>query len=354
MVNVFLVHSPYQVLVASLVARQIRKEWAGQKFYLIFEGVLGECEFRFPWDQVFVIEATEGKWLGRKERKKVDSSLREIFHNIVTSEKVKIYFSDLAWPLNNHFSIISEKLTNGECSFYIFEDGMGSYVCDKVSFLQAIKMRVRKAVGLLRAGLMFRPYRGLYLGQLNPIVEGVYCFSPSLVSVPTGKEIKIKEKIGVGDRSKQKNGIVLILDQPWKGKVNRKAIEHSRIEVFNFIERLKEDREQVNVYVKRHPRDLSGEKSYFDFDSANMMILNCSACAEDAVASLQPEYVLSLNSTSLLNIKLATKDIICIYIDIPENLLDNKKERVYFMQSKRVFEHVGVVPVSNVQSSVSC
>lgn len=304
----FFAHSSYQVKVSQSVALNLKHP--PEFLILIIEGERFDDNIdRKIWGKVIHIKETKGKKFAPLQRAHANNLLKKIISYRSKSIGVA-YFSDLAWPLNNHLAYAFQR---DGFVINLFEDGSGSYLSKNISTKEILKQQVRKLIGALLLSYRYSPFSGRLLGQDSDIVRDVFLYHPHLVE----NKNKVKEihKINSSQpiQSLPGSSLVLILDQPLELIFKKEEIKRAEEALLSTIA---QEKPGAEIIIKRHPRDPDGRKGINI--TSTMKVINSCLTAETVATELRVDCVFSFLSTALINIKHNNYRINC-YSIAPKN-----------------------------------
>lgn len=287
MLNVFLLHSPYQLYTAQLILRQYFLE--GARNVLVLEGGVPKGLLDSGlWRSVYFVKYSSTV---RESRQGVREICR-IIEKEMKGGGGRIFLSDIAWPANNAVFFSSRFKA---VPFYIVSDGIGSYMGRRISKKMYIRNVVKSFSGALGITSPYVPYCGDNMGMSHPRVSGIYGYQSHMLSGMYAAPVYEIDINSSGDDFCPST--CLFLDQPFKDYFSRGQWREIRVKTVSYLRRMAFD----SIYYKPHPRCTEDYKEDFAFDGV-VPVLDTRP-AELVCADIRAGTVVSYVSSALFNIK---------------------------------------------------
>jgi hypothetical protein len=290
--NIFVLHTPFQLYTAQLVVEQ---NFGNQNAHniLLYEGVAAaEVVHADLWDEIHIVSYAQG--VGGFARQVVESNFL-LVNGLVEEAQgaVRIFISDIAWPLNNR--IFFSKSVLNRVAFHMVSDGIATYTCPELSLVQQLKNAGKFVLGHLGVTARYSAYGASMLGIDHPRVSGLYSFRAELLRDLYScnvTEIRLDPIAGERDLS-----CGLFLDQPYRGFMSSGAWKSIRTETRHFLSQSGFSR----LYYKAHPMCDATYRE--DLQDLNMEVIESKLPAELMFRSLNAGTVISYTSGALFNLK---------------------------------------------------
>ncbi|MBE3094205.1 MAG: hypothetical protein IMZ52_04170 [Actinobacteria bacterium] len=323
--NIFIVHSPYQIFIAEIVAKYIHKSPEYENVILLELNQDYKTINRDLWLKVESLENGGGSTLGRKRFLACEKNMEIIKQYANKDIETYLFISDISWPMNNR--IFFDKHLRGRVKYCMISDGLGTMALQKVSRAIFIRGLAKSFNGLIHHGVRYTNYMGNQYGLDRKEIEYIYAPNVKLIECEPSKKKEVSfdaiHKLVNLDKEK-----CLFLDQPYWVYIQDSNWRAIREKTINFINSL-------NIkerYYKNHHFGRKDEEIYYESKGFN--IINSNKCAEQIVAENNYGIVVSYASSALFNLKCMYHDELrCIAllskeIRIANGYHENKSERI--------------------------
>lgn len=339
-INLFITHTPFQIYISSQIIHSIQA-FSHEDNYLIIE-----CEYdrkyldESIWSDVIYFDNVGGSTFGREKYSKCENNYKKIQRIINSSENINIFFSDIAWPMNNRL-FFDSKLQK-KIQYHLISDGLGLYTTPAVTFNLFCRGILKSINGWLNIGAKYRNYFGSQFGLDRFEIKKIYAPCSNLLNNPSHMKINIPlesfSQKTVFDKTK-----CIFLDQPYWLLVESEDWKEIRNKVVNYIKSL----EIRNLFYKNHHKGRVEEENYFK--TQGFCLVTDRRCIEEIIIEEGYGTVISYDSSALLNLKVTYQnDIRCIAI---YNDMIIKKENGYNENvSKKVFNLFNIVGVEVIRN----
>lgn len=286
MVNLFVCHTPYHYYLSSLI---VRNYYSSNFCNIAF--VEGRAKTKLDvFDKVITTPSIGGSVI--RKGKEVESSLDKIKIE-AKKNKLKIFMSDVAWPLCNRI-FFAEELSGNE--FCFFSDGIGAYRGNRKNKTQIIKDGVKEVLGKTGLSSDYKNFYGHPLGYDQPRANALYIPNPLKVNYQNINAIDVPLPT-FRKESEEGNKRLLFLDQPlWI--IERESWERRLNSAIDYVKR---NYPGYDFYFKLHHR--SREKEKMMYLENGFLEVDQNYCIEELVAETDYKKVFSFYSSALVHLK---------------------------------------------------
>lgn len=295
--NIFILHTPFQLFQAEALIRQHRDRGFDRNF-LLFEGkASGLAAAPDCWSETQWYEPGNASALGRLRRRDIEELVTSIRARVVSSRQARLFLSDIAWPLNNR--VFFDRHLQKQAEYFLLADGLAAYTDPRLSWSYELRNLAKWLLGIMGAGVRYTPYRGNVLGQSHPRVKGIYAFRPELLRATGSPHFEITFPT---QECRTDPDVCLFLDQPYRDFLSASDWRELRRKTVRELQALQVGR----VLYKAHYMCDSDYLS--SLEGMNFEIVNESRPIESIFAQLSAGTVVSYTSTALFNIKVMCRE----------------------------------------------
>lgn len=302
-INIFVVHSIFQDLIAQHMIKSL-PELKEDENYLIYNMNVDESREKLAgWEKVITLDPVGGTVLGDKKKYKI--AVEKVLTFIEEKNLVRVFLSDLNWPLNNAiYSNLAKKKFN-QVELCNFPDGIANLYVVDVNIKQKTKNFLKSILGLLGVTLPYYNYKSDHIGL--GLFDKIYSLMPSIIEHSISKEI-IEIPTISPSLIDFKPDTLIFLGQPYELHIPKRKYRDLCMKAASFTMGLG----YKKLYYKPHPReDLT--KGWDIFRAFGFKLFNQKGSIEELFLTSQTECIISFNSSALVNLKLMFGDRIrCI------------------------------------------
>lgn len=337
--NIFVVHSPYQVFVAEIIAENIHRSPNYENVILMELSQDYKSINRDLWSSVDQLEYVGGSTLGRKGFLACEKNMEIIKRYAYKDRNTHIFLSDIAWPMNNR--IFFDRQIKGRVKYCMTSDGLGTMALQKVTGALFVRGIAKSINGRIRRGVRYKNYLGNQYGLDRKEIEYVYAPNTDLIKcdISKKKEISFDAIHKVVNLDKEK---CLFLDEPYWAFIpgsQWRVIRESTVKYLSSMPMRKR-------YYKNHYFGREEEEKYFQ--SKGFHIVHSPKCAEQIVAENNFGIVVSYASSALFNLKSMYHDELrCIALF---NKTIRNSNGYHHNKSDRILEYLKAVHVEIIEN----
>lgn len=283
--NIFFIHTPFHLFISELL---IQKHFEDEVNILVSEYEIFTNNTN--WVKKHQLNTTGEKRLGHSRWRIYRNYLPLLKDIIYRNDVTDIFFSDIAWPINNVIFGVFRKSHR----ISIFQDGIGAYSNNRINTKTFLLMFVKMTFSKLGLCVPHYPYTGEFMGQDQKEITNIFGFEPRLL---TGNDRK-KVKIEIPELKFNSTKKIIFLDQP-NGRIMPPS-SWLRCRA-NTIIYLKQNFSDFDLFYKRHHKNSAVDSTLFLENGFHE--LDVSECIESFFARNQFDVVISYNSSALFNLK---------------------------------------------------
>jgi len=327
-VNLFLVHTPFQLFIAEHMLREMAYFEEGASYLLLDMSSSNEPSIEY-WTKMHRIDPPVGIGFFGESARRVTC----IAHNVLEIEfperEVDVFLSNIDYPLGN--SLYRYTTEKERISLMSYPEGIASVIPSDFGVSKRSKNVVKQLYGWA-TGYPYVDYQGDMAGLKQ--AKKVFTLFPEEVPVQSKKIVEIPQ-LHLNASTCPSNDCI-VLGQPL-GDFLSKSI-HERI-FWGMIERAHELGN--SVFYKAHPR----EDSHFTqlAERAGVIPIEDSRIAEIIYTEKPVQYVISVFSSALLHLKaLYGQRVTCIAFGADAALSRGPQKSGYIFQLRGLFEKYNI------------
>lgn len=292
--NIFIVHTPFHIFIAEIIARNILTESKHKNILLLELNPCNNCIDRTLWEEIVYLENIGGSTLGRNRLLMSERNIKTINKYVDEGMETHLFISDIAWPMNNR--IFFDNNLKSRVSYCLFSDGLGTYALPRVTWSLFARGFAKSISGLLHLGVKYKNYLGNQFGLDRNEVRYIYAPNVKLIKCDPAKMKEVPFEVNHGPVNFNSDKC-LFLDQPYWINIPEKNWIAIREKAVNFISSLG----VKDIYYKNHHLGRKDDEIYYKNQGFN--IINANKCAEQIVSEGEYGIIVSYLSSALFNLK---------------------------------------------------